>query len=195
MITQDSSVETQQQIAMDNDNAWKIQYQLFLTQLATQIEYYFSENNLAKDTYLQTLRSLNDGCVPANIIANFTKVKQILYFCTDEQARLQAVLHVATEVSKHLRVVMIDTNTGKECAQRNEQEQQQQHAILAIGTKQREPLQSNVLYNSNANTTNTQTIILRDMHPEITEQEVKTLFDFDTCPAILSLHCDVANCW
>ena len=45
--------------------------------LARQLEYYFSSQNLAVDTYLQTLRELNDGCVPISIIANFSKVKSI----------------------------------------------------------------------------------------------------------------------
>ena len=46
--------------------------------LARQIEYYFSSQNLMADTYLQTLRELNDGCVPVSIIANFSKVKTIV---------------------------------------------------------------------------------------------------------------------
>jgi hypothetical protein len=46
--------------------------------LARQLEYYFSPQNLLNDTYLQTLRELNDGCVPVSILANFSKVKLIL---------------------------------------------------------------------------------------------------------------------
>ena len=52
-----------------------------LQTLARQIEYYLSPENLATDTYLQTLRQLNDGCVPVSILANFAKVKAILTSC------------------------------------------------------------------------------------------------------------------
>lgn len=46
--------------------------------LAKQMEYYFSYQNLMVDTYLQTLRELNDGCVPISILANFSKIKTIV---------------------------------------------------------------------------------------------------------------------
>ena len=48
-----------------------------LNQLSRQLEYYFSTVILSRDTYLRTLRELNDGCVPATIIANFAKVQLI----------------------------------------------------------------------------------------------------------------------
>jgi hypothetical protein len=54
------------------------------TLLARQLEYYFSQQNLSKDTYLTTLCELNDGCVPLAILANFGKVR-LLTRQDDEQ--------------------------------------------------------------------------------------------------------------
>ena len=63
-----------------------------LSQLARQLEYYFSHQNLSKDTYLQTLRELNDGCVPATILANFAKVKAILTYADETMKSMLTVI-------------------------------------------------------------------------------------------------------
>lgn len=54
--------------------------------LSQQLEYYFSTANLKVDTYLQTLRSLNDGCVPIPILANFSKVQMIVAQISNESS-------------------------------------------------------------------------------------------------------------
>ena len=54
--------------------------------LSRQLEYYFSTANLKVDTYLQTLRSLNDGCVPIPILANFSKVQMIVAQISNESS-------------------------------------------------------------------------------------------------------------
>ncbi|GKY98671.1 hypothetical protein MPSEU_000823400 [Mayamaea pseudoterrestris] len=80
-----------------------------LTALAHQIEYHFSHCNLRKDVYLQTLRHLNDGCVPLSILCQFQKVKLLTLGVDAKQAVIQAI----QARSKHLRVYQIDAKTGR----------------------------------------------------------------------------------
>mmetsp|Transcript_51234 Transcript_51234/g.123687 ORF Transcript_51234/g.123687 Transcript_51234/m.123687 type:complete len:663 (-) Transcript_51234:159-2147(-) len=60
--------------------------------LARQLEYYFCTKNLLRDTYVQTLRSLNDGCVPVSILVGFGKAGTIT-------AALTATLKTMKELS------------------------------------------------------------------------------------------------
>lgn len=64
--------------AINNNECGTDKNEVVYRALVRQLEYYFSSQNLAGDTYLQTLRELNDGCVPISIIANFSKVKSIV---------------------------------------------------------------------------------------------------------------------
>jgi hypothetical protein len=52
--------------------------QQLLKQLAKQLIYYFSTQNLSKDVYLQTIMNLNSGHVPISILANFANVNKII---------------------------------------------------------------------------------------------------------------------
>ena len=175
-----------------------------LTQLARQLEYYLSSQNLSKDTYVQTLRSLNDGCVPVSILANFSKVKMLLSGVVDEEERVQAVLQASTEYSDGLRVLSIDTGSGKIVT---DETPSGANTILAIGTHDNQPLQAvttvtsaltlspetPVLPSSPGSSTNT--LILRDVVQEATEDDIRELFNFEGCPLVESIHQDVANCW
>jgi len=51
--------------------------EILVERLCTQIEYYFSPANLAKDAFLTALMRNHDGGVPAEIIARFPKVRAI----------------------------------------------------------------------------------------------------------------------
>lgn len=121
-------VPTEKELAQQQES-------LQLQTLARQLEYYFSKQNLATDTYLQTLRDLNDGCVPVTILANFCKVKAILKTTTtpeqqhqkktsaqhksslllqEEELRMHAILQAVNEYyTDLLQVHSIDTATGK----------------------------------------------------------------------------------
>jgi La domain len=118
--------------------------------LARQIEYYFSPQNLRKDTYLRTLRELNDGYVPVSILANFCKVKVILSRMTSsesllqnepnskalaviqgEKRRVDAILQVVHQsYSDQLHICYINTQTGKVVS-----DDTQCNTLLAIGVK------------------------------------------------------------
>ena len=69
--------------------------------LARQLEYYFSTANLSKDTYLSTLRELNEGYVPLSIIANFGKVQALAPY----ESALTAVRTAANDHSDLLETV------------------------------------------------------------------------------------------
>ena len=171
------------------------QKDIVLTQLARQLEYYFSQQNLSKDTYLQTLRSLNDGCVPATILSEFGKVKAIV---SAPKQRLEAVLQAANEYSDLLQVFSIDASTGKIVDTTTEEEEDEKHTnrILAIGPITKEPLA--VLSSSMTLPSSPfcNTMILRDVDPFVTEDEIRAVFAaIDSCPPVQSIHLDVANCW
>ena len=50
---------------------------ILLQSLRTQVEYYFSEQNLATDTYLNTVMANNNGRVPTALIATFPKIQRL----------------------------------------------------------------------------------------------------------------------
>lgn len=159
-----------------------------LGHLARQLEYYFSQANLEKDTYVETLRKLNDSYVPVSILQRFQKVQAFAPIET-----VDAILKAATEFSSLLEVVSIDTKTGKRV-----EEDGTGNTLLAVGTISREPLDNSGLQ-AVVPTTPTSpiqnTIIIREVDPSVTEAEVRTLFDEEHCPPIQSLYLDVFNCW
>jgi hypothetical protein len=110
--------------------------------LARQLEYYFSTVNLAKDTYVSTLRSLNDGYVPVSIIANFGKVQALAPY----DMALEAVQVAATDFSELLEVVQVDSETGKRILPEQQQDQgnnksnRKTKPIMAVGPISREPI-------------------------------------------------------
>jgi len=179
------------------------QYILQLQMLARQLEYYFSKQNLASDTYLQTLRDLNDGCVPVTILANFAKVQAILgtkvgeAAGVQEEARVHAILQAVSEYTDLLQVHSIDTATGKIAT---DETPSSAITILAVGpvsedslpTVKRLPPQQSA---EHCNRTTNSTIILRDVGSAVTEEEVRGLLNDMVCPPVISVVSDVANCW
>ena len=75
--------------------------------LARQLEYYFCTKNLLHDTYVQTLRSLNDGCVPISILVGFGKVGTIT-------AALTATLKTMRELASSLPPPSLSTPTNQD---------------------------------------------------------------------------------
>lgn len=160
------------------------QQDALLSLLARQLEYYFSPTNLAHDTYLQTLQSLNDGHVPISIVANFAKVQAICSTAhVEEEARVQAVTKAAMEHSQMLQVVYISTLTNKQVSSSSE------NSILAVG-----PAVQPVVVCPKTPIQNT--IILREVAQDVKEEDVRGLFqDNQACPPIQEVRLDVANCW
>ena len=192
--------------------------------MARQIEYYLSPENLATDTYLQTLRQLNDGCVPVSILANFAKVKAILTSCPsppgtntnhktkataaaavqEEEARIHAVLQAVNEYTDLLQIHSIDTATGKITT---DETPSSALTILVVGAPP-QPLSSTttttttttcitrVSSSASMPLPETSTIILRDVDPVVTEAEVRGLLEgVQHCAPVLRVVADVGNCW
>jgi hypothetical protein len=57
----------------DNDHDEKL-----IAALTKQLQYYFSPQNLKKDTYLNTIMQLNSGFVPITILSGFANVNKII---------------------------------------------------------------------------------------------------------------------
>ncbi|CAB9499551.1 La ribonucleoprotein domain family member 4B [Seminavis robusta] len=162
-----------------------------LTHLARQLEYYFSIANLEKDTYVETLRQLNDGYVPVTILQRFSKVQAFTPIET-----VDAIIKAATEFSSLLEVASIDTKTGKRVSE--EQAGSSSNTILAVGSTTGKPLDLTGLPGVVPSTPKSpvqNTIIIREVDNHVTEEDVRALFDDEHCPAIQSLYLDVFNCW
>lgn len=160
-----------------------------LAQLARQLEYYFSQANLDKDTYVETLRQLNDGYVPVSILQRFSKVQAFTPIET-----VDAVVKAATDFSSLLEVASIDTKTGKRVIEGVPGA----ITILAVGSTSGKPLDLTGLPGVVPTTPKSpvqNTIIIREVETTVTEEVVRALFDDEHCPPIQSLYLDVFNCW
>jgi hypothetical protein len=182
-----------------------------LKQLALQLEYYFSTHNLSKDTYVQTLRNLNDGCVPVRILANFGKVKTILSLngnasFLDEECRINAILDTIRDTyTGSLHIHSVDAKTGKIVSTGCSEVAVPGKTILAIGTVTKDPLTVDPLTTSpllmsrsiaSPVLPKTNTIILRDVPLSVTEGEIRSLLnEIEACPLVTTVTKDVANCW
>jgi len=190
--------------------------------LARQLEYYFSTSNLSRDTYLSTLRDLNDSYVPVSIIANFGKVQAL----TPYESALEAVLVAATDHSDLLEIVELDEEgkkiTGNQ-EETNDGSEQATAIILAVGSITGKPIPVSLIPKtekpklakevdssaSKAPATNPEqsasvgspgrsvqnTIILREVAEDVEEETLNSLFNFEGCPSIESIREDLHNCW
>lgn len=156
---------------------------VLFSSLARQLEFYFSPSNLFRDTYLQTLQSLNDGYVPVVILANFAKI-HALCSSKNEQERIQAVVKAASNYTAVLEVVSISTVTNKKV------QDEDATTILAVGPSSSTPTPLVAPKSPIQNT-----IIIRDVPDDIKEEDVRGLFDDKTCPPLVDVRLDVANCW
>lgn len=181
---------------------------VLLQQLEKQIAYYFSPSNLETDTYLRTLQGLNDGCVPVRALANFGKVKGILWATPtltrqylEEEARMEIIVESIQQIETSvLQVEEIDTSTGKILLQGDERHAK--NTIKGVRLKPGTDYSACTLDQQNKHSesipeTCSNTILLRDVHPDVTEDQVYHLLlnEVAMCPLVLSLRRDVANCW
>jgi len=202
----ETETETEPCYALSNSIMARDQHQtLVLARLAKQLEYYFSEINLAKDTYLQTLRKLNDGCVPVSILATFSNVKLLLPVA-DDDVRIQFILQAACEHTELLRVTSIDARTGRLTT---DETPSSAKTILAVGPVSTAPLPVAAAATTTATTAAStrdvpqethpvvcNTVILRDVIAKVDQEQVRELFEqLQDCPAVTNIHKDVADCW
>jgi hypothetical protein len=172
---------------------------LTLQLLARQLEYYFSTTNLSRDTYLSTLRDLNDSYVPVSIIANFGKVQALAAY----ESALDAVVAAATDYSELLEIVEL----GEDGKKINREENKDETArILAVGSITQNPIPMSSITKSAPPSNNASpapnpeqsvqnTIILREVAKNANEEILRNLFVFEGCPSIESIREDLHNCW
>lgn len=167
--------------------------------LRVQLEYYFSFENLSKDTFLCSIMSSSrtemeqrSGTqhgrhAPIVMLARFGKVKKIVNNF-DTIIDLHQYLKLAALASDHLEVVPINGSQ-----------------LLAIGPKSGSPLP----YESDFQKadlppaveveplkhTDRNTIILREMPASTTQLQVQDIFSWESCPIVKSVHADVGYCW
>jgi hypothetical protein len=153
--------------------------------LARQLEYYFSKQNLAHDTYLKTLMSLNDGCVPLTILASFRKVRAI---CGHDSRYILDVL----QTNRYLQLFKIDTTTSKRVAD----ELLSANTILAVGPRYEPLLNSSSSAATFAVSMMNNTIVLEinTVPTTVTRNEVEALLD-SNCPPVTSITRNAANWW
>lgn len=115
--------------------------QNLLQALAKQMNYYFSEQNLAQDTYLNTIMNLNSGYVPITILGGFANINRIVArFATEANVDMallnplfvmsllrQSVIH-----AEGLEIASLD-QSGKvvvspQQQQQNQEDDQYQHS-------------------------------------------------------------------
>ena len=177
-------------------------------QLERQITYYFSSSNLETDTYLRTLQGLNDGCVPVRALANFGKVKGILWATPtltrqylEEEARMEMIVQsIQQSETSILQVEEIDTATGKILTEGNYR--LTRNTIEGIRVKPGMDYETATFagesnLSGNLSETFTNTILLRDVHPHVTEDMIRHLLHSEVvnCPPVVCVYRDVANCW
>ena len=178
---------------------------LLLEKLAKQLAYYFSTENLKTDTYLQTLRNLNDGCVPVNVLANFSKVKALLWAThsltncfLQEAARQDIIMQAVRQDGTTLHLEQVDTATGKIVPE--DAQDKPAATIWAVrpdSSEQKEQLLLEEQQKEEAASVFTSTILFRDVRPNVTKEEILHLLahEIDDCPPLISVNQDVANCW
>jgi La domain len=172
---------------------------IIMERLARQVEYYFSEVNLEKDTYVATLRSLNDGYVPLSIISNFGKVKMLVPYDS-----LNAVRRAVVDCSELLEIVHVDAQTGKRVDDGIHRSRVATTTIQAVGPKTGRPIPMNLIQAAHVSPSVPNpltvapvqnTVIIREVPEGTNETHIRNLFSFEKCPPIQSMHLDIANCW
>jgi hypothetical protein len=179
-------------IVLETTETWSFVYK----QLARQLEYYFSEKNLSKDTYMLTLQGLNDGCVPLSIIANFSMVKRLVMpiaAAIDEQGRQAAVEEAVRNHSSLLTIHSVDTKTGLRVGSESDQTTNMAQQILAVSTVDDKPIAFRQSPPQSSTVVNT--VVLRDVIDGVTPEDINDLFKNEKFPTVKSIQPDIANCW
>jgi hypothetical protein len=187
---------------------------LLFTQLVKQLENYLAPANLCHDTYLKTLQSLNDGCVPCAVLANLANIKALLWatpaltrrFVTDEsrmQILRQAVQEVVPCCGGGMTVVAIDRASGVAVRQESVALEGTAATIWAVrpapdkvaSDEAHGATPSDAL--SPTQNAPSETVLLRDVQPTVTEEEVRNLLQqqLPDSPRVVSVSLHGTNCW
>lgn len=137
-----------------------------LESLKAQLEYYFSAQNLAKDMFLQSILLQNQGYCNLETLARFANVVRICEGADD-------VPKLLTDAAATSDVLIVKRTEDDD------------DVPLGIGPK--------IIQNQKSARRNT--IILREVPPEVTEEDIRSVFSWDGCPVVESVRLDVGNYW
>lgn len=191
--------------------------------LRAQVEYYFSYQNLCQDTYLQSLLTSTEhlGAVPTEIIASFPKVRKLYATSMGIYGRIPLAdprLIVRSLKGSHVVSVSADGRWISPLEIPDLQSVSQQSMTSSVGTplphhmdgsdgrpdpsspgsSQNTSVSSFGMpvhpYPTNTNGKGRCTVIVRDLHPECTVEEILEVFTTESGPP-KSARVDVGNTW
>jgi hypothetical protein len=177
-----------------------------LNALSNQLVYYFSPANLLKDTFLTGAMNFNSGCVPIEILANFSNIQRMIatfysnYPHVYEQEDFQNLLcHAACgtdNARQYLRVIVVD-QFGRFVAKFGEEyiSSGELTYSLAIGPSLTTPPLESPPPSSNETAVKSNIVILRDVSDQATEDDIRAVFTHPSSTVIKSIQKDVEHCW
>lgn len=200
------SSETETPILENKNEAYLENSPELLTGLSKQLQYYFSPQNLAKDTYLNTIMQLNSGFVPISILVNFGNINRIVgRFATG----LGMDDTVDIDVSNLLRKSALSADSGLQIVLLNQEGQ----VLATHGDDNFDELKETVTFegigscstaNKNGDEADSDvsaadkasTVILRDVPESATEDDIRSIFQSDDfSPNLTNIEKEVGQCW
>jgi len=172
-----------------------------LEALQQQLEYYFSAQNLAKDSFLQglLLKSGNHYC-PIDVLARFSNVVRIIYGEEEiseppTEQRNTHVSNLLVKAAQRSEVLVVHySSEGKVNA--NETSEDDAQSLLGIGPK---VLSDGAL---NEGPTKRNIIIFREVDENVTEDQIRAIFESSSddwsgdCPIkVDNIRQEVGNNW
>jgi hypothetical protein len=177
--------------------------------LTKQMQYYFSPQNLAKDTYLNTIMQLNSGFVPISILSGFANLNRIIARTTGgvidmSDLDVQRLLETSALNSQALKMVLLDQD-GKVVASHGDDGYEAQKGPLtfeAVGScSEYSPTASEneQELSSEEEDKKSSTVILREVPDGATEEDIRNVFKSDDAnvvdPNITSAKKEVGQYW
>lgn len=182
--------------------------------LAKQLLYYFSSQNLSKDTYLKTLMELNSGHVPVGIVSNFSNITRIIMDSladgeTISSLDVPGLVRKAALWSEFLEMVVLDQNGSiiENVEDGDYRQETGRPTFFAIKPTSARPTDHDTSQplrrvrkqgsGEKAKNDSPNIIILRDVHEDATEQDIREIFKINanTSISVTDVRSEIGNCW
>lgn len=185
-----------------------------LDSLAKQLLYYLSTQNLSDDTYLKTIMELNSDHLPVSIVSNFSNITRIIKDSlvdgeTISSCDVPGLVREAAFRSQFLEVAVLNQNgiIVSKVEDGNHQLETGRVTYFAIAPTSLRPTDhdtSTPLRRDNvqglgekAKNDTANIIILRDVHEDATEENIREVFHrtVNTSIDITDVQSEIGNCW
>ena len=194
---------------------------VLLEKLGKQLIFYFSSQNLATDTYLNTIMKLNSGHVPLTIVSNFAQIRRIVnahvsFGEFEENDICDLIREGALLQSELLNLVLLDQE-GQVISNYGDayyDPKAQKLTLEAIGpngnigeqhiktSRSDSILQESSRVTPPPSVESKNIVILRDVPEDATEDDILSIFKnsddssaSSASPVISSLQREHGNCW